>query len=202
MAHEHVYGFCDAKCKVEVDTKANTDVVKNKVSTLESNVSTLSSSVGGFDSRIKAVENEVNGALNCTSVTASGKITGNGGIAGTTGTFSGAVTASKLKQTSVTTVTSGTPPGAPGGTTPDNVGVLMLYLPYNPAKYSGSINVKSLTSNNNFFYRLGLNGAGVTFYLGSNETKTISFSNVDQVMLWNQNRSNLLYSSIGSITLS
>lgn len=56
------------------------------------NFTTIDSTMKGLSNRITAVENEVNGNLSCTSVTASGKITGNGGIAGTTGTFSGAVT--------------------------------------------------------------------------------------------------------------
>ena len=62
------------------------------------NFTTIDTTMKGLDTRLIAVENEVNGALSCTSVTASGKITGNGGIAGgaisgTTGTFSGTVTA-------------------------------------------------------------------------------------------------------------
>ena len=56
------------------------------------NFTTIDSTMKSLSNRITAVESEVNGALSCTSVTASGKITGNGGIAGTTGTFSGAVT--------------------------------------------------------------------------------------------------------------
>ena len=58
------------------------------------NFSTIDTTMKGLSNRITAVENEVNGNLSCTSVTAYGKITGNGGIAGTTGTFSGTVTAS------------------------------------------------------------------------------------------------------------
>ena len=60
------------------------------------NFTTIDTTMKGLDTRITAVENEVNGNLSCTSVTTSGKITGNGGIAGTTGTFSGAVTAASL----------------------------------------------------------------------------------------------------------
>ena len=59
---------------------------------VNTNFSTIDTTMKALSNRITAVENEVNGALNCTSVTTSGKITGNGGIAGTTGTFSGAVT--------------------------------------------------------------------------------------------------------------
>lgn len=56
------------------------------------NFTTIDSTMKSLSNRITAVENEVNGALNCTSVTTSGKITGNSGIVGTTGTFSEAVT--------------------------------------------------------------------------------------------------------------
>ena len=60
------------------------------------NFTTIDTTMKSLSNRITAVENEVNGALSCTSVTTSGKITGNGGIAGTTGTFSGAVTATSF----------------------------------------------------------------------------------------------------------
>ena len=60
---------------------------------INGNFETIDTTMKSLSNRITAVENEVNGALSCTSVTTSGKITGNGGIAGTTGTFSGAVTA-------------------------------------------------------------------------------------------------------------
>ena len=59
---------------------------------VNTNFTTIDTTMKSLSNRITAVENEVSGALSCTSVTASGKITGNGGIAGTTGTFSGAVT--------------------------------------------------------------------------------------------------------------
>ena len=50
------------------------------------NFTTIDITMAGLNTRLIAVENEVNGALNCTSVTTSGtitstgKITGNGGI--------------------------------------------------------------------------------------------------------------------------
>ena len=63
------------------------------------NFTTIDTTMKSMSNRITAVENEVNGNLSCTSVTTSGKITGNGGIAGTTGTFSGAVNASNITKT-------------------------------------------------------------------------------------------------------
>ena len=60
------------------------------------NFSTIDTTMKSLNNRITAVENEVNGALSCTSITTSGKVTGNGGIAGTTGTFSGEVTAASF----------------------------------------------------------------------------------------------------------
>ena len=66
----------------------NFETIDTTMKSLSNRVTTCES----YGARITAIENEVNGALNCTSVTTSGKITGNGGIAGTTGTFSGAVT--------------------------------------------------------------------------------------------------------------
>ena len=71
------------------------ELVNGNFSTIDTTMKSLSNRITtceSYGARITAIENEVNGALSCTSVTASGKITGNGGIAGTTGTFSGAVT--------------------------------------------------------------------------------------------------------------
>ena len=63
------------------------------------NFTTIDTTMKSLSNRITAVENEVNGALSCTSVTTSGKVTANGGIStktltATTGTFSGVVTGS------------------------------------------------------------------------------------------------------------
>ena len=66
------------------------------------NFTTIDTTMAGLNTRLTAVENEVNGALSCTSVTTSGKITGNGGIAGTTGTFSGAVTGTTVNGATIT----------------------------------------------------------------------------------------------------
>lgn len=71
--------------------------LSNNISSLDSRLDTVET----YGSRITAIENEVNGTLSCTSVTTSGKITGNGGIAGgaisgTTGTFSGALTCNSI----------------------------------------------------------------------------------------------------------
>ena len=68
---------------------------------INGNYQTIDSTMKGLSNRITAVENEVNGALSCTSVTTSGKVTANGGLStkaltATTGTFSGAVTGNKL----------------------------------------------------------------------------------------------------------
>ena len=60
------------------------------------NYQTIDTTMKGLSNRITTVENEVNGNLSCTSVTTSGTITGNGGIVGTIGTFSGAVTAKNI----------------------------------------------------------------------------------------------------------
>ena len=89
MAHEKVYGFCENKCKVEVSPKTVVDA---------------------FDSRINALENEVNGALSCTSITTSGTITSTGLITGNGG-FKGnltgnATTANKLNTVVTLSATS------------------------------------------------------------------------------------------------
>ena len=63
---------------------------------VNTNFSTIDNTMKSLSNRITAVENEVNGALSCTSVTTSGKVTGNGGITGSNGTFSGVVTAKNI----------------------------------------------------------------------------------------------------------
>ena len=70
------------------------------------NFTTIDTTMKGLSNRITAVENEVNGALSCTSVTTSGKVTANGGIStkaltATTGTFSGNVTAPNISNRNV-----------------------------------------------------------------------------------------------------
>ena len=68
---------------------------------VNTNFTTIDSTMKALSNRITAVENEVNGALSCTSVTTSGKITANGGITSTTGTFSGAVTGASFNDVSI-----------------------------------------------------------------------------------------------------
>ena len=81
------------------------------------NFTTIDTTMKSLSNRITAVENEVNGNLSCTSVTTSGKVTANGGIStkaltGTTGTFSGAVTAASFNgQTIGTNSFNGMPIG-------------------------------------------------------------------------------------------
>ena len=66
------------------------------------NFTTIDTTMGNLNARLTAVENEVNGALNCTSVTTSGtitsygKITGNGGIGTTSLTTSSTITSTGL----------------------------------------------------------------------------------------------------------
>ena len=66
------------------------------------NFTTIDTTMKSLSNRITAVENEVNGALSCTSVTTSGKVTANSGITSTTGTFNGAVTGSTINGASIT----------------------------------------------------------------------------------------------------
>ena len=60
------------------------------------NFSTIDSTMAGLNTRLTAVENEVNGALSCTSVTTSGKVTANGGIGTTSLTTSSTITSTGL----------------------------------------------------------------------------------------------------------
>ena len=56
------------------------------------NFTTIDTTMAGLNTRLTAVENEVNGNLNCTSITTSGKVTANGGVGTTSLTTSGTIT--------------------------------------------------------------------------------------------------------------
>ena len=60
------------------------------------NFVTIDTTMDNFNTRLTAVESEVNGALSCTSVTTSGKVTANGGIGTTSLTTSGTITSTGL----------------------------------------------------------------------------------------------------------
>ena len=94
------------------------------------NFTTIDTTIKSLSNRITAVENEVNGALNCTSVTTSGKVTGNGGIVGTTGTFSGAVKSSNAATYTLELGESGNYAGIyqfGGSSTYSNLVLIQLY---------------------------------------------------------------------------
>ena len=60
------------------------------------NFTTIDTTMKSLSNRITAVENEVNGALSCTSVTTSGKVTANGGVGTTSLTTSSTITSTGL----------------------------------------------------------------------------------------------------------
>ena len=164
--------------------------------------------------RITAVENEVNGNLSCTSVTASGKITGNGGIAGTTGTFSGAVTGKTfngivLKSSGTITVTAGS---TNMGLLPIlnqnavNVGTLTLLPPCGTVRYTGSIKFYNSTT-------ASVNTRTMAYYDGSSNgykrleitdgsTAVLSFTNIPFLVCKGGNGNDTMGIGYCSFTLS
>lgn len=121
---------------------------------INGNFTTIDTTMQGLNNRITAVENEVNGNLSCTSVTASGKITGNGGIAGTTGTFSGTVTGTSfngvaIKSSGVYTVTPTSGRFLIPSQADTNLSIYkgaLLLLSYCGIPYTGSIKVHNINS--------------------------------------------------------
>ena len=111
------------------------------------NFTTIDTTMKDLGNRITAVENEVNGNMNCTSVTTSGKITGNGGIAGTTGTFSGAVSCTKLTESNKTITVTPTDNYSTGGkdftTAVLREQYVCLLAPVPGKTYTGTIRVYS-----------------------------------------------------------
>ena len=165
------------------------------------NFTTIDTTMKGLDTRLTAVESEVNGALSCTSVTTSGKVTGNGGIVGTTGTFSGAVSGTKFIRSSNISVTCTTPSSASAFGNKSPLGALNYYciLPYSVKPYNGNV----------IFKNVGTNATAIN-YVTSFDTLTDNISNdVNGGATYTLNLSNAkcLYVKlgtcvIGNITLS
>lgn len=84
--------------------------LNTRIGTLETETDAIASTVNGFGSRITAIENEVNGALSCTSVTTSGTITSTGKI-----TANGGITATTAKIDDISSMNLSTTSGVIGG---------------------------------------------------------------------------------------
>ena len=165
---------------------------------INGNYQIIDTTMKSLSNRITAVENEVNGALSCTSVTTSGKITGNGGIAGTTGTFSGAVTAASfngviLKSSGTITVKPSStfiyiPPAGSSGTNTQSLTILPLY---GTAKYTGTLTLKSISSSSGCGVRIftGTSGNFADHTVYSGASTTISFSNIPYMVISANNQS-------------
>lgn len=154
-----------------------------------------------------------NGGIGTTSLTTSntitstGKITGNGGIGTTSLTTSGNITsngtisATKIKQTGVTTVTAGTPSTGIGDTAGTIDSNLICILPVSTHKYTGSIKLTSKISSGAIAvgYITEFNSAHTSINIAANSVSTISFTNASVLYISATAFSRL---AIGSITLS
>lgn len=147
---------------------------------INGNYQTIDTTMKGLSNRITAVENEVNGALNCASVTASGKITGNGGIAGTTGTFSGAVSCTKLTETNKTITVTPTDSYNNSGQGFNNVvsGNYCYLLSHVPNKtYSGTLRFKSGSMGGSITYFTNITSNYTIVNLSANELYDLKLTN-------------------------
>ena len=89
------------------------------------NITKIDTAMKGLDTRITAVENEVNGALSCTSVTTSGKVTANGGVGTTSLTTSGTITSTgKITANGGLAVTGGITSNLTGNVTGNLTGII------------------------------------------------------------------------------
>ena len=173
------------------------DLMNGNLTTIDTTMKSLSNRITtceSYGARITAIENEVNGALSCTSVTASGKITGNGGIAGTTGTFSGAVTGTSFNGATITStkfngvLLKQTITVTPTSTFVDSYTDIMTYLSCIPGvTYSGSIQYKNANSNKAYSIKIMTGDTSQGIYnsgLGAGAgTQTFSFSNVPCLLI-------------------
>ena len=175
---------------------------------VNTNFSTIDTTMKGLSNRITTIENEVNGNLSCTSVTTSGKVTANGGIVGTTGKFSGAVTGTSFN--SIPIKTSGTITVIPTSTyynipssTDYNTSPIILPFLSGSATYTGSLKVKMAygSSGNALSYSTDKAHSGyISIDVG--ETYTISFTAVKWLRV-SYSRSGLIdYCTISGFTLS
>ena len=161
------------------------------------NFSTIDSTMAGLNTRLTAVENEVNGALSCTSVTTSGKVTANGGIGTTSLTTSSTITSTGLiaanggvkgnltGNASTATKLNKTVTIGVSSTTIEMFQIDFVICPYVPGVvYTGSIKTcttygsNSSSSNGIRFYKLSTNGTWSTTNLSCAAENTYSFSNI------------------------
>ena len=153
---------------------------------INGNFTTIDTAMKGLDTRITAVENEVNGALNCTSVTTSGtvtsagKITANGGVSGTTGTFSGTVTANKFVYSSAMTVTSSS-----HSVDIDAGCFTTLIPPASSIRYTGSVKYNASGASTATFRVVADNGAVSTVTLSGMSDTTYSFTKIRSLYVCN-----------------
>ena len=175
---------------------------------VNTNFTTIDTTMKGLSNRITAMENEVNGALSCTSVTTSGKITGNGGIAGTTGTFSGAVTGTSfngipLKTSGTITVTpTSTYYTIPIAAYDQSSPMILPFLP-GTATYSGSIIVKMAIGSSTTavsYYTNNAHKRGISISAGG--SYTISFTNAKWLRVCYDSASVTENCTISGFTLS
>ena len=142
-----------------------------------------------------------NGGIGTTSLTTSstitstGKITANGGIvgnltgnvtggtiSGTTGTFSSTITASKIKQSGVTTVSTSLPSSSETFAT--NMNDYTCILPYCGHNYTGSLKIRIVgpSSYSTFIYYItnlsGFRTSTTSSQIYAGGTYTLSFTNV------------------------
>lgn len=146
------------------------------------NFTTIDSTMKSLSNRITAVENEVNGALSCTSVTTSGKVTANGGITSTTGTFSGAITASNIK-TVVRVSSNGTHQTNTGFRFPSDDAVVMILPPILGVKYTGTVKYYSHGYKANIEYTTSLGSAMTEAYGVDNGIQSITLNNAQCLLL-------------------
>ena len=148
---------------------------------MNGNLTTIDTTMKSLSNRITAVENEVNGALSCTSVTTSGTITSTGVITangGVKGNVTGNVTGNASTATKLNKVVTVTPTSVRVGYTSIQLHVVAPYIP--GVTYSGSVKCAAYSSSGNFpitMYIWDSSGAMSTQTNNSTSDTTMSFSN-------------------------
>ena len=107
------------------------------------NFTTIDTTMKSLSNRITAVENEVNGALSCTSVTTSGKVTANGGVGTTSLT-----TSSTITSTGLITANGGVKGNLTGNVTGNVTGIVNAPWKVSTSNIRGGWSIGTLSSTN------------------------------------------------------
>ena len=184
------------------------ELVNGNFTTIDTFLKPISLSGSTYTFTGNHVGNQSGGSVSATSITNSGtstftgKITANGGIAGTTGTFSGEVKSTKFTRTTNYNVTSSTPQNSLSNSTYTLNYMYVCILPPSNKPYNGTVTLKKQAASSvpivQYITSLDANTPEeISFSATVSEVKTITLSNANCLYINTQGRI-----AVGNITLA